>query len=66
VGCLVHKSGKNAGGVGCVPGGKPLNKYEDVVSLLPWLLPAGLPISAVLLLAGLVGLLFWQRQQRAA
>jgi hypothetical protein len=48
------------------PGGKPLNKYEDVVSLLPWLLPAGLPISAVLLLAGLVGLLFGQRQRQAA
>jgi hypothetical protein len=48
------------------PGGKPLNKYEDVVSLLPWLLPAGLPTSAVLLLAGLVGLLFGQRQRQAA
>jgi hypothetical protein len=48
------------------PGGKPLNKYEEFMPLLPWLLPAGLPISAILLLAGLVGLLFWQRQQRAA
>ena len=48
------------------PGGKPLNKYEDVVALLPWLLPAGLPISAVLLLAGFVGLFFLQRQQQAS
>ncbi len=47
------------------PGGKPLNKYEDVMPLLPWLLPVGLPIGAVLLFAGLVGL-FWQLRQRAA
>ena len=48
------------------PGGKPQNKYKDVMPLLPWLLPAGLPISAVLLLAGLAGLLFSQRQRQAA
>jgi hypothetical protein len=47
------------------PGGKPRNKYEDVMPVLPWLLPAGLPIGGALLLAGLVGLLGQRRQSGA-
>jgi hypothetical protein len=47
------------------PGGKPRNKYEYVMPILPWLLPAGLPIGGALLLAGVVGLL-WHRRQSAA
>jgi hypothetical protein len=47
------------------PGGKPRNKYEDVMPVLPWLLPAGLPIGGALLLAGLLGLLGQRRQSGA-
>jgi hypothetical protein len=46
------------------PGGKPPNRYEYVMPIMSWLLPAGLPIGAVLMLAGAVG--FCRQRQRSA
>ena len=45
------------------PDGKPQDKYGDIRPVLPWLLPAGRPLGAALVLVGAVGLL---RQQSPA
>ncbi len=47
------------------PDGKPQARYGDIRPVLPWLLPAGRPLGAALVLVGAVGLLR-QRQQSPA
>jgi hypothetical protein len=47
------------------PGGKPRDKYRDIEPFLPWLIPAGLPVSGILLLIGVVGLRLRRREADA-
>lgn len=47
------------------PGGKPRDRYEDIEPFMPWLIPAGLPLSGILLLIGLVGLRLQRRRADA-
>jgi len=47
------------------PDGQPMNPYEDMAPILPWLLPAGLPISAALLMGSVIGVYREQRRDFA-